>query len=269
MIRNFLISFVIILGVALAGCTSQEKSDFRDAQKAIDQGHFRIAMNLLDRVVKRNQTKTIVLEAAREASRISFYEVKDYKKAAEFFRFVVLHSPDADERLQAQKQIASIYFDSMQDYQNAVNEFGKLLEMPHNPLEENQYRMSLARAYFYLGNYFQALSEIEMVLNKDTDENTRFSAYALRGNILVAQKQFGKAAEAFKLLIQSYPERAMKENIGMSLAACYEENNDFKSAVKILEEYRGKYKSPEYIDLRIKRLQERLKNAPGAKGFRK
>ncbi len=78
-----------------------------------------------------------------------------------------------------------------------------------------------------------------------------------------------RAADIFKTLIQKFPEKSIQENVALMLAVCYEENMDFKSAIAILEEHRNKYSPPEYIELRIKRLQERLKNAPGAKGYRK
>ena len=267
MIRLVLI--ISVLCSILSACSSQEKADYQEAQKAIDQGHFRIALSSLDRVIKRNSGSDMTLEAAREAARISYYEIKDYAKAAAYFKFLVLHSPDPQERMQSQKQVAAIYFDNLQNYNQAIEEFSKLIQMPHNDAEEAQYRLSTARAYFYMGNYFQSLSEIDQLLSHKSDENIRFGALVLKGNILVAQKQFGKAADVFKDIMNKYPDRAMKENIGLTLAACYEENNDFKGAIAVLETYRGKYNPPEYIDLRIKRLQERMKNAPGAKGFRK
>lgn len=263
------LSLIILAACVLTSCTSQEKSDYQQAQKAISQGSFRTALDLLDRVVKRNSGTSLTVEAAREAARISYYEVKDYKKAVRFHQFLVLHATDPAERVQSQKQIANIYFDDLQDYGQAIIEISKLLEMPHNDLEESQYRLSLARAYFYLGNYFQALSEIDSLLARRSDETIRFNTLMLKGNILVAQKQHAKAVDIFKKLTLDFPERASKENVGLTLAVSYEESGDFKNAIRILEDFRGKYNPPEYIELRIKRLQERLRNAPGAKGFRK
>ncbi len=267
MIRASLVIFTA--SFILAACSSQEKADYEQAQKAIDQGHFRVAAGYLDRVIKRNSGNTLTLDAAREAARISFYEIKDYKKAIQYFQFLVLHSKSPEERLQSQRQVASINFDNLQDYNQSIAELSKLLEMPHNEFQETQYRLNLARAYFYLGNYFQSLSELDSLLSKKSNPDIRFGALTLKGNILVAQKQFGKAVDVFKSLISSYPEKSMKENIGLTLAVCYEENDNFKGAIQVLEDYRGNYNPPEYIELRIKRLQERLKNAPGAKGFRK
>lgn len=265
MIRVLLVALTLIV----TACSSPEEADFKRAQKEIAQQHYRIALSYLDRVIKRNNTKSFALDSAREAARISFFEIKDFNKAVDYHHFIVLNSTDEKERLESQKQIAAIYFNNLQNYQRAIIEFSKLQQMPHTDLEAAQYKMNVARAQYYMNNFFQAESEIDSLLKLKGDEATRFSALMLKGNILVARKDFLKAADIFKSLIQNFPDKAIQENVALILAVCYEENLDFKNAIAILEEHKTKYNPPEYIELRIKRLQERMKNAPGAKGFRK
>ncbi|AFX99719.1 tetratricopeptide repeat protein [Bdellovibrio bacteriovorus] len=262
-------ALLVVLVLALSACSSQEEADFKQAQKSISQGHHRIALGYLDRVIKRNSDSKFPLEAAREAARISFFEIKDFNKAINYHHYIVLHSTDEAERLESQKQIASIYFNNLQNYQMSIIEYSKLQQMPHTDLEAAQYKMNVARAQYYQNNFFQAESEIDSLLKLKSDDNIRFSGLMLKGNILVAKKDFKNAAAIFKELIDKYPDKAVQENVALTLAVCYEENLDFKNAIAVLEEHRGKYNPPEYIELRIKRLQERMKNAPGAKGFRK
>lgn len=262
-------ALLIVLVLALTACSSQEEGDFKQAQKNISQGHHKVALSFLDRVIRRNAATELPLEAAREAARISFFELKDYPKTIEYYHFIVLHAPDEKERLEAQKQIAAIYFNNLQNYKAAIIEYSKLQQMPHTDLEAAQYKMNVARAHYYMNNFFQAESEIDNLLRLRADENIRFSALMLKGNILVGKKEYVKATDIFKTLMQTYPQKSIQENVGLTLAVCYEENNNFKEAIKVLEGYRGKYNPPEYIELRIKRLQERQKNAPGARGLRK
>lgn len=261
---------LIALFLMTVSCSSQETADYKQAQKSISQGHYRIALGYLDRVIKRNASSSkYPLEAAREAARLSFFEIKDFNKAIQYHRFIVLNSVDEKERLESQKQIAGIYFNNLQNYQQSIVEYSKLQQMPHTDLEAAQYKMNIARAQYYLNNFFQAESEIDFLLKLKADDNIRFNALMLKGNILVARKDFAQAATIFKDLIDKYPETAQQENVALTLAVCYEENLDFKSAVAVLEQHRANYKPAEYIELRIKRLQERMKNAPGAKGYRK
>lgn len=260
---------LIVLLIFVSACSSQEEADYKQAQKAMGQEHYRIALDYLDRVIKRNSSSNLPLEAARDAARISYFEIKDFQKSVDYHHYIVLHSLDEKERVESQKQIAGIYFNNLQNYPRAIIEYSKLQQMPHTDLEAAQYKMSVARAQYYQNNFFQAESEIDSLLKLKGDETTRFNALMLKGNILVARKDFKTAADIFKGLIRDFPEKSIQENVALTLAVCYEENFDFRSALEVLEAHRGKYNPPEYIELRIKRLQERMKNAPGAKGFRK
>ena len=260
---------IVLVTMFLGACSSQESADFKQAQTSLSQGHFRIAATYFDKVVKRNTDSKYKIEAAREAARISFYEIQDYKRAVEYYKFLVLHSSDDKERLESQKQIANIYFNNLQNYHGAIVEYSKLLQMPHTEAEASQYKINIARALYYMGNFMQAESEIDNLLSSSNEESIRFHALMLKGNILVGRKEFNKATEILKGLLSKYPDKASQENVILMLVACYEESLDFKKAIEVLEQYRNLYKSPEYVDLRIKRLKDRIKNAPGAKGFRK
>ncbi len=262
-------ALVLMALFGLASCTSYQSADYEKAQEAIEKKHYRIAVNFLDHAIKRSPQTALGIKAAREAARISLYETKDYKKAIEYYRHLVLYAKDSSERIQAQKDVATIYFDHLQSYKESIIEFSKLLQMSHLDFDQAKYKLSIARAHYYLNNFFQAESEINEILRLKIDDQMRFNTLILQGNILVAQKNFIRAAEIFRNIIRDYPDMAKKENVSLTLAVCYEENQDYAAAIKMLEELRGHYSPVEYIDLRIKRLKERQKNQPGAKGFRK
>lgn len=241
-----------------------------EAKIEVERGHFRIALAHLEKVIIRTPNSKLGIEAAREAARISFYEIKDFHKAVQFYQQIVLSSSDADERLNAQRQIVSIYFDHLTDYQRAVVEINKLLVMLSEPKEKTEYKMKLARAYYYQNNFTQAENETDEFLASNPPSDLKFDMVFLKGNIALAKKDLPAAAEVFKGLLQEFPERAIKDNVGLTLSVCYEEMKDFKSAIEVLEKLKASHPMPEYIDIRIKRLSERLKNQPGARGrFRK
>lgn len=253
----------------MVSCSSREERELRNAKKQASEGHYQVALVILDHVIKRNEHERYTLEAAKEAARISFFETKDYKKSIDFFHTVILYSKDVNERLESQKQIASILFNNLQDYTQAISEYSKLIFMAKNQEELVNYRTNIARAQYYLNNFYQAESEIDAILKMQISKDVEFNLLVIRANIYVAKKEFLRAIELLKNLISEYPDRADQENLGMILISCYEEGSNFKEAIKVLENFKGKYNPPEYIELRIKRLQERIKNAPGAKGFRK
>jgi tetratricopeptide (TPR) repeat protein len=260
----------LFIGLCLfSGCTSQEERIFKEAGRLTNQGSFKLAISEFEKVVKRSPDSAIGAKAAKEAARLSLYEIKDFSKAVDFLRLVILYSGDSADRLQSQKQLAGIYFDNLQNYRLAIKEYSKLLHLVASPAEQAQYRLILARGYFYLNEFNQSEAEIKEVLKGNVDPALAFSASLLQGNVKVEQKAFVAAAEIYKRLISDHPEKALQENIHLSLALCYEESRDYANAIKTLEALRGRYSVPEYIELRIKRVQERQKNLPGARGYRK
>ncbi len=267
--------FVLYLATGLLGvcclisCTNRQEFDFEKGQKYAKNKEWRRAAQYFDQAIKRDNQSTTALKAMREAARIQFLEIKDYKKAAFYYQQIVLHSPLENERLEGQKQLASIYFESLQDYESAAVEFSKLSAGSRVDSEKAIHKLSVARSYYYLGNYFQTMSEIDEILKLRSDLDTEFQARLLRGNVFVAQKKFSEAALIFSSIIEKFSEKSLKENVHLVLSLSYEENGDYKKALEVLEKIKDVYQPKEYLDLRLKRIQERARNQPGARGYRK
>jgi lipopolysaccharide biosynthesis regulator YciM len=255
--------------LALAGCVPGGQREYETAQAEAASGQFKSAVGHYDKILIRFSGEEVSLRAAREAARISFYDTKDFKKAVGFFKYIVLYSNDASERDSAQKQIADIYFTQLNDYPKAVIEINKVLTITSNPTERAKYKINLAKAYYYQNNFAQAENEVDEFLRATKDEKLRFDLTMLKGNIALAKKDLTKATEIYKEVMRVFPDRAQRENVALTLAVCYEELKDFKNAMATLEILKKTHPVPEYIDVRIKRLLERQKNAPGAKGMRK
>lgn len=258
-----------VVSFCLLGCTSRQEADFEEGQKYAKKKEWRKAAQYFDQSIKRDSQSSTALKAMKEVSRIQFLEIKDYKKAAQYFQLLILHSPVESERLEAQKQLASLYFESLQDYGRAAVEFSKLATGSRVDSERAIHKLSVARSYYYLGNYFQTMSEIDEILNLRSDVDTEFQARLLRGNVYVAQKKFLEAATIFSSVIEKFPEKSLKENVHLVLSLSYEESGDYKQALNVLEKIKDIYEPKEYIELRLKRIQERARNQPGARGFRK
>lgn len=253
----------------LTSCESKEERDLEAAAVESARGHFRIALSHLDKVLLRSPGSEESLRAAREAARITFYDLKDFSKAIEYNRKIILYSRDSEERRLSQKTIAETYFSQLNDYSKAIVELNKLILLLTDPKDLAHYKMSVARAYYYQNNFSQAENEVDEFLRRTKEEKERFDLMVLKGNIALAQKNLPKAIELYRAILLNFPRLSQKENVALTLAVCYEELKDYKNAIATLEILKKSHPVPEYIDLRIKRLSERQKNAPGARGPRK
>jgi len=255
--------------VLLSACSSPQEADLKKAQDLIQDGHFRRAAQYLEQAIKRDEQSKTALKAMKEAARISFLEIKDYKKAAHYYQLIVRYSPEESDRNEAQRQLASLYFESLQDYERAAVEYSKLATSSRVDSERAFYKLSVARSYYYLGNYFQTLSEISEILKLKSDREVEFQARLLKGNVFVAQKKFDESAKIFQDVISKFPDKSLKENVHLVLSLSFEEKGDYKQALAVLEKIKDRYEPKEYLELRIKRIEERARNQPGARGYRK
>lgn len=262
-------ALIVGFTLGLCACSPPEAQEYAKAQEEINQGHFRIALASIDRVLKRAPESETAVKAARDGARVAALETKDYKRAVNYHQFIVVHSKNPEERLNSQKQLASIYFDQLQNYERAIVELNKLLRDSESDAEQARFKLDIARANYYLNNFFQAHSELDELLKMNIAEAERFSALVLKSNIHIALKEYGKAIEILKKVTSTYPEKSLQENVYQTLAVCYEESDNFVEAIKTLESVKSKYLEPDYIEIRIKRLKERQKNRPGARGLRK
>lgn len=265
MIKKLLVALFLFS----VGCSSPHETELKRGIQKLEEKDYPEALIYFEHTIKLLPESKSALRAAKEGARIAEYETKEYKRAIWFLQSIVLHAQSPEDRLAAQKSIASIYLNSLQDYQNSVSEYAKLLNLKISLEDEANFRLNLARAYYYLNNYEQSISEIEQLLKGKVKEDIMFSAVLLKGNIYLNQKNYSKAIENFKKVISSFPDKSVAENVHLTLAVCYEEQSDYKLAIKTLEDARPLYKKNDFFEIRIKRLQERLKNMPGAKGFRK
>ncbi len=253
----------------LPGCQSSVDRIYQDGIKQVETGQFVMALSSFDKVIARDPESEIALKAAREAARVSFFETKNFKKAAEYYRILVFNSPDPEERLKSQRQVTAVYLDHMNNYHRAIIEINKLLPLVQDPSDRMKYKMDLARAYYYQNNFFQAEMEVDEFLRISKNPDQVFQMTLLKANIALARKDLVRAAQILREMIKNHPQKAQKENVGLTLAVAYEEMKDYRNAIALLQQIKAQHPMPDYIDLRIKKLQDRLKNQPGARGYRK
>ncbi len=259
----------ILVGLifALVSCSPPEKKEFQRGESGVSSKEYKAAIVHFDNAIKVAPESIWALKSAREAARVAHYLEKDFNTAIRFYRHMVLYSDSSEERNKSQKEIAYLYFDSLQNYPQSIIEFYKLLQMSDKDYEIATYKLAISRANYYLNQFNQALSEIGEIIRLKISDELQFDTQLLQGNIYVAQKSFVKAIVVFTELLKKFPEKSDKENVALTLTVCYEENFQYKEAIQILETLRNKYSPKEYIELRIKRINERIKNQPGAKGL--
>lgn len=248
---------------SLWGCGNSVDQQLRQGLSLQSQGAYREATIELERVMKREPGTHRGLQAARANAKILLYDLKRFDAAIEALKYIVLYSKDHEERNKAQMQTAQIYFDNLGWYDRALIEYGKLLSTDLTKEEKLKVKLAMARCYYYLGQFEQSLREINEYETKTSSLGEGdFDILLLRANILLAQKNIAQAARSLVTLLTEFPERSKKENVPINLVLCYEELGYFQKAIDLLISLRKDYEPKDFIDLRIRKIQQRVQNQP-------
>lgn len=243
--------------------------EFREGKTAADERRFPLAVKKFDRVIRREPESSVALESARMGAKVAHYELKDFKKAILFYSHLVQYSTDATERRDSQKRIAAIYFDNLNAYKDAIEEYSKLLALKNSAPETVDFKLKIAKSNFYLNNFFQAESEVNSAIQMTDDKDKSFELLLFLGNVYYNTKRVPDAIKVYEDLLTRFPERAKTENVAMNIIVCYEDVEQFDKAIERLAAIKETFANPEFIDLKIKRLQQRKANLPGSRGLRK
>lgn len=258
---------IVFCCLFFTSCFGGEQGELNKAIRNAADGKHVLALSQFEMIVRKYPESVVATEAALEGYKLAMYQVKNYKKALFFLHHIVLHAPDKKGRVEAQRQIANIYFDNLTNYEKAILEFDKLLQEPNLAYNKAEIKLKIARAYYYLGNFFQSLSEAKELLDLNPDDKTRNELLQLKANIYLALKDYPKASEILNALLEKNPERAIKEGVYINLVLCYEEMGNYDLAIKTLENWAANpWVDKQYVELRMTRLKERQKNQPGSRG---
>lgn len=261
--------WLIFVAALFLGCDKSLQSyQFKSAQKSAASGHFNEALSLFAKVMKTSPEDTQALDSARLGSKIAILDVRDYQLALDFLRHILLYSKDPQERIAAQKSLVDIQFDKLQNYDQALIELNLLIPRL-SKVDRKAYQLKVAQAYQNLNNPSQALIEVDDILRGNLSDQLRFQSQLFKANLLQGTKEIDKAIVIFQDLLKKYPERSQEENVGMNLALCYEEKRELKAAISVLEEVKKSHSNPEFVQVRINRLKDRVLNLPGAKGWQR
>ncbi len=272
-ISTFLISMLFATGVVtgFSACLSSTEIGMKRAKALLVEKKPTESAALYEKLAIKESGKPKSADAAMEAAKIYQYDLKKFDSAIRNYRVVIASSADGAARREAQLKIAGLLFYDVQDFLLAVAEYSRLLELQHTLPEEIEWRGRIAKAYYYLGNYFQAGIEVDRMLKQaiGVDEEAVYQGYLLKANIHVGAREHELAAKVLDSMMSQFPERARRDSIPLMLAVAFEEQRNFTKAIEVLLKVREYDPRKSFFDEKIRSLKERQAQQPGARGFRK
>ena len=256
-----------VIVLSILSCSPKAEKLYTEAYQEIENGHFRIAVNLLEQSAKIEKNDRKKTKALLEAARISRFEMQDFQRALRLYREIILKSQDSSQRIGAQEAIAEINLENLQNYGQALSELLILEQLNLNPEQKEKIKLRIAQAQFLTGNSDTALECIESALK--TAKTDRRYFLKLKAEILMAQKKQHEAISIYEDLRKADEKYFAAENLYIATSIAYEEKEDYVTALSFLEKNKNRISDLPYLELREKRLKEKILNKPLSKGRRK
>lgn len=264
---HLFVAFFICAQLFLVGCRSRSEKLYAEAYEKINQNEFKSAIELLESSADLEKNNIKKTKALFEAARLLRFERQDYESALKHLRTVVLSSDDEKMRLLAQESICEIYFDHLQNYQEALKELLILEPLQPESKKKELLRLKTAQAQHLIGNGQAALEYIDSVLKISTVDKNPF--LKLKAQVLQSENKFDEALKIYDQIYVSSQNYFKTENLFYAVSAIHEEKKDYKQGVEYLEKHNEEIADKNYLELRIKKLKEKQINKPFSKGVRK
>lgn len=252
---------------AQMGCQSRAEKFYNLAQEKIHQRQYLDAVNLLENSAELEKNNRIWSKTNFEMATLLRLDIHDYSKAIHVYRQIILKSEDANLRIQSQQALADIYFENIQDYLLAIKELLLLESLETDAKNLEKIRLKLAQAYKYTGQFKTALEVVDLASKNAQEQKLNF--LKLKYQIFNSLDQPDKALTSINLIELIDKEFFISENLFLDKAMIFEQKQDYKSSLETIKQYAQFVKDKNYLDLRLKRLQNKLTNKPFARGIRK
>jgi thioredoxin-like negative regulator of GroEL len=132
---------------------------------------------------------------------------------------------------------------TMVNYLEGVGTLWALQQLDRDDRNNPQIIYAIGQKYLSQGNVYDARSNFERVINIDADNE---SGYADSAQFALAvmfrnEREWYKAAEAFRTLLKEYPESEFREDAQLYLGWVYSKAGDTKEALKSYEDFLDDY----------------------------
>lgn len=251
----------------LSACIPAPDRLYNEAYEEIEKGHFRLAVDLLEKSANLQKKNNLKYKHLMEAARIVRFEIQDYERSIRIYRKIILGAEDVDQRINAQRAISEIYLENLQSYNHALTELQVLEPLIVDEGEREKIKFRISQAHYLTGNNQQAIEEINVSLKTSKNETLNF--LKLKAQVLIAEKKYREAIKVYNEILTLDPIFFQRENLFIAVSVVFEENEEYKEALEYLTKYEKQIKDKAYFELRLKRLKERFANKPLYKGRRK
>lgn len=252
-----LFSKLLIL-VLLSSCdfTSGLNQDILTAQKYVDNQDFQKAVELYERVLKKNPSKVIKSKINYQLAEIYYLYLDQQVKAMKYYQYIVDNEDSPLFQVKALEKIGEINFTFSKNYKESIRVYKLLMSFKPRTKQYDYYYLRVGESYFEMGRYDKAREIFTRILSEPANPYY-VEAYYQMGLIEFYNKNWDKAVEYWMEYLKREKRKPQIVEVKFLIANAYESNEKLKEAYNIYYSLLPSYPNPDVLRARLKSLYDR------------
>jgi tetratricopeptide (TPR) repeat protein len=248
--------FISLLGLSSCDFTSGLNQDILSAQKNVDQQNFHKAVELYERILKKNPSKVIKTKINYQLAEIYYLYLDEQVKALKYYQFIVDNVDDPLWQVKSLEKIADINFSFSKNYGEAIRAYRMLMNVKPRLKNYDFYFIRVGESFFEMGLYNKAREIFHQIIAQPTNPYY-VEAYNQMGLIEFYNKNWEKAVEYWMEYLKREKRKDQIIKVKFLIANAYESNEKLKEAYNIYYSLLPSYPNPEVLRARLKSLYAR------------
>jgi tetratricopeptide (TPR) repeat protein len=248
---------IIVLGL---GCscdfTSGLNRDILNAQEYVDKQEFSKAVELYERVLKKNPSKIIKTKINYQLADIYYLYLDQQVKALNYYQYIVDNEDNPLFQVKALERIADINFSFAKNFNESIRAYEVLMQFRPKLKNFDYYYLRVGESYFEDGKYNKAREIFNQILNQPTNPYY-VEAFNQMGLIEFYNKNWDKAVEYWMEFLKRERRKDQIVKVKFLIANAYESNEKLKEAYNIYYSLLPAYPNPDVLRARLKSLYSR------------
>ena len=248
-----LLIFLFILGCDF---TSGLNRDILNAQEYVDKQEFSKAVEIYERVLKKNPSKVIKTKINYQIADICYLYLDQQVKALTYYQFIVDNEDNPLFQVKALEKIADINFSFAKNYEAAIKAYKTLMSFKPRFKQYDYYFLRVGEAHFEMGRYDKAREIFNQIINQPTNPYY-VEAYNQMALIEFYNKNWDKAVDYWLEYLKREKRKDQIVKVKFLIANAYESNEKLKEAYNIYYSLLSTYPNPDVLRARLKSLYAR------------
>ena len=236
--------------------TSGVNRDILLAQKYVDNQQFSKAVELYERILKKNPAKIIKTKINYQLAEIYYLYLDQQVKALKFYQFIVENVDDPLWQVKSLEKIADINFSFAKNYKDSIRAYNMLMDVKPRLKNYDYYFFRVGESYFEMGLYIKAREIFNQILSQQTNPYYTEAIYQM-GLVEFYNKNWDKAVEFWFEYLKREKRKDLITKVKFLIANAYESNEKLKEAYNIYYSLLPIYPNPDVLRARLKSLYTR------------